>query len=149
MDKRIVLGAVAAVVVAGGVLTAVLLTNGTDTAATQTFAPAPGEPNSPWRTHNADVTELRTGPGDYGLTVRIQVPGPDPSCVREPHIDHLTETAATITADVVYSTKAETGTCQDKVTAELRLSTATPIAGRTVVLNAAQPWHLEGTAWSH
>lgn len=145
MSRRVfVLGALGAVVVAGGVLAAVLLPGRGDPAG-QPLPPAPGQPGSPWRTLPADVVELRTGPGDYGLTVRIQVPGPDPSCVREPHIDHVTETAGTITADVLYSTM---GTCPDKVPVELRLSTTSPVANRTVTLNSTQPWHRNGDAWT-
>lgn len=146
MSRRaIVLGALGAVVVAGGVLAAVLLPGQGDLAA-QPLPPAPGEPGSPWKTLPADVIELRTGPGEYLLTVRIEVPGPDPSCVREPHVDHVTETAGTITADVLYSTK---GTCPEKVPVELRLSTTSPVANRTVTLNSAQPWHRSGDVWAH
>ena len=146
MSRRVfVLGALGAVVVAGGVLAAVLVPGQGDPAA-QPLPPAPGEPGSPWQTLPADVTELRTGPGEYLLTVRIQVPGPDPSCVREPHIGPVTETAAAITADVLYSTK---GTCPEKVPVELQLSTTSPVANRTVTLNSTQPWHRSGDAWAH
>ncbi len=147
-QRALILGAIGVVVVAGGVLAAVLLQPGkSDQTAPPPPPPAPGQPGSPWQTQPADVLEVKTGPGDYSLLVRIQVPGPDPSCVREPHIDHLTETADAITAEVLYSGKTEA--CPEKVPVELRLSTASPVANRTVKLNSAPAWHRAGAGWAH
>ncbi|WP_410597753.1 hypothetical protein [Amycolatopsis sp. lyj-23] len=114
-------------------------------------APAPTTIGAEWRSFRADVTGIRPGSDDHSLLVQIALPGKDPGCVREPRIEQVVEGKADIRADVVYSTRPAAGGCQDKVPGELRLTTAGPIADRTVILNAdtGNAWHKLGAGWGH
>lgn len=83
--------------------------------------------------------------------MQLALPGKDPGCVREPRIEQVAESKTDIRADVVYSTRPAAGGCEEKVPAELRLTTATPIADRTVILNGdnGNAWHKLGAGWGH
>jgi hypothetical protein len=104
-----------------------------------------------WRSFRADVTGIRPGPDDTTLFVQVALPGKDPGCVREPRIEQVVEAKTDIRADVVYSTRPAAGGCQDKVPAELRLSTTAAIKDRTVILNGdtGNAWHKLGAGWGH
>ncbi|MGW3965563.1 hypothetical protein ACWED2_37485 [Amycolatopsis sp. NPDC005003] len=114
-------------------------------------ATAPTTIGAQWRSFRADVTGIRPGPDDRSLFVQVALPGKDPGCVREPRIEQVVEAKTDIRADVVYSTRPAAGGCQDKVPAELRLTTADPVADRTVILNAdtGNAWHKLGAGWGH
>ncbi|WP_051736209.1 hypothetical protein [Amycolatopsis rifamycinica] len=112
-------------------------------------APAPTTIGAEWRSFRADVTGIRPGSDDHSLVVQVSLPGKDPGCVQEPRIEQVVEAKTDIRADVVYSTRPAAGGCQDKVPAELRLTTADPIADRTVTFNAdtGNAWHKLGAGW--
>ncbi|MGW4064151.1 hypothetical protein ACWEGE_38080 [Amycolatopsis sp. NPDC004747] len=114
-------------------------------------ATAPTTIGAQWRSFRADVTGIRPGSDDRSLFVQVALPGKDPGCVREPRIEQVLEAKTDIRADVVYSTRPAAGGCQDKVAAEVRLTTADPIADRTVILNAdtGNAWHKLGAGWGH
>jgi len=114
-------------------------------------APAPTTIGAEWRSFRADVTGIRPGSDDRSLFVQVALPGKDPGCVREPRIEQVVEAKTDIRADVVYSTRPAAGGCQDKVAAEVKLTTADPIADRTVVLNSdtGNAWHKLGAGWGH
>ncbi|MET9001147.1 hypothetical protein [Amycolatopsis sp. Hca4] len=114
-------------------------------------APAPTTIGAQWRSFRADVTGIRPGADDHSLFVQVALPGKDPGCVREPRIEQVVEAKTDVRADVVYSTRPAAGGCQDKVPAELRLTTTDPIADRTVILNAdtGNAWHKLGAGWGH
>ncbi len=114
-------------------------------------APAPTTIGAEWRSFRADVTGIRPGSDDRSLFVQVALPGKDPGCVREPRIEQVVEAKTDIRADVVYSTRPAAGGCQDKVAAEVRLTTVDPIADRTVILNAdtGNAWHKLGAGWGH
>ncbi|MGV9363206.1 hypothetical protein [Amycolatopsis sp. NPDC003731] len=114
-------------------------------------APAPTTIGAEWRSFRADVTGIRPGSDDHSLFVQVALPGKDPGCVREPRIEQVVEAKTDIRADVVYSTRPAAGGCQDKVPAEVPLTTADPIADRTVILNAdtGNAWHKLGAGWGH
>ncbi|SFW45061.1 hypothetical protein [Amycolatopsis australiensis] len=150
MTKRPVLWFAGAVVAAGAVL-AVVVTSGDGVPGAKAVAPAPTTIGAEWRSFRADVTGIRPGPDDLSLFVQVALPGRDPGCVREPRIEQVVETKTDVRADVVYSTRPAAGGCQDKVPAELRLTTATPLADRTVILNGdnGNAWHRLGAGWGH
>ncbi|MBE8525863.1 hypothetical protein ILP97_51740 [Amycolatopsis sp. H6(2020)] len=114
-------------------------------------APAPTTIGAEWRSFRADVTGIRPGSDDRSLFVQVALPGKDPGCVREPRIEQVVEAKTDIRADVVYSTRPAAGGCQDKVAAEVKLTTADPIADRTVILNSdtGNAWHKLGAGWGH
>jgi hypothetical protein len=114
-------------------------------------APAPTTIGAEWRSFRADVTGIRPGADDHSLFVQVALPGKDPGCVREPRIEQVVEAKTDIRADVVYSTRPAAGGCQDKVPAEVRLTTVDPIANRTVILNTdtGNAWHKLGAGWGH
>jgi hypothetical protein len=147
--KRPVLWIAGALVAAGAVLT-VVLTSGGGVPGAKAAAPAPTTMGAEWRSFRAEVTGIRPG-GETGLFVQVALPGKDPGCVREPRIEQVVESKTDIRADVVYSTRPAAGGCQDKVPAELRLTTTAPIADRTVILNAdgGNAWHKLGAGWGH
>ncbi len=142
---------IAGALVAAGVVLAVVLTAGGGVPGATAAAPAPTTMGAEWRSFRADVTGIRAGPDPNSLFVQVALPGKDPGCVREPRIEQLVEAKTDIRADVVYSTRPAAGGCQDKVPAELRLSTSAPVADRTVILNAdaANAWHKLGAGWGH
>ncbi|MEU0537163.1 hypothetical protein [Amycolatopsis tolypomycina] len=114
-------------------------------------APAPTTVGTQWRSFRADVTGIRPGPDDRSLFVQISLPGKDPGCVGEARIEQVLEAKTDIRADVVYTTRSAAGGCQEKVAAELRLTTTDPVADRTVILNAdiGSAWHKLGAGWGH
>ncbi|ADJ42629.1 hypothetical protein AMES_0806 [Amycolatopsis mediterranei S699] len=114
-------------------------------------ATAPTTIGAQWRSFRADITGIRPGSDDHSLFVQVALPGKDPGCVREPRIEQVVEAKTDIRADVVYSTRPAAGGCQDKVAAEVRLTTRDPIADRTVILNAdtGNAWHKLGAGWGH
>ncbi|WP_242545884.1 hypothetical protein [Amycolatopsis sp. MtRt-6] len=140
--RRLILGVV---LVAVGTATACGVSGAT------AAAPAPTTVGAQWRSFRADVTGIRPGADDHSLFVQVSLPGKDPGCVREPRVEQVVEAKTEIRADVVYSTRSAAGGCQDKVPAELRLTTADPIADRTVILNAdiGNAWHKLGAGWGH
>ncbi|WP_370970505.1 hypothetical protein [Amycolatopsis sp. cg9] len=148
--RRPVLWIAGALVAAGAVLTVVLTAGGGVPGATAA-APGPTTMGAEWRSFRADVTGIRPGPDETTLFVQVALPGKDPGCVREPRIEQLVEAKTDIRADVVYSTRPAAGGCQDKVPAELRLTTSAPVADRTVILNAdtGNAWHKLGAGWGH
>ncbi|WP_410639524.1 hypothetical protein [Amycolatopsis sp. lyj-346] len=113
--------------------------------------PGPTTIGAEWRSFRADVTGIRPGSDDHSLFVQVALPGKDPGCVREPRIEQVVEAKTDIRADVVYSTRPAAGGCQDKVPAEVRLTTADPIADRTVIFNAdtGNAWRKLGAGWGH
>jgi hypothetical protein len=141
---------VAGALAAAGAVVAVVLTSGGGVPGAKA-APGPTTMGVEWRSFRADVTGIRPGPDEFSLFVQVALPGKDPGCVREPRIEQLVEAKTDIRADVVYSTRPAAGGCQDKVPAELRLTTSGPIADRTVVLNAdtGSAWHKLGAGWGH
>ncbi|MEV4057982.1 hypothetical protein AB0J55_42830 [Amycolatopsis sp. NPDC049688] len=140
-------GALAAV----GAVAAVVLTAGGGVPGATAAAPGPTTIGAEWRSFRADVTGIRPGPDERSLFVQVALPGKDPGCVREPRIEQLVEAKTDIRADVVYSTRPAAGGCQDKVPAELRLTTSAPVADRTVILNSdtGNAWHKLGAGWGH
>lgn len=148
---RPILWAAAALVVVAAVLTVVLTSGDGGLPGAKAAAPAPTTIGAEWRSFRADVTGIRPGPDQFSLFVQVALPGKDPGCVREPRIEQVVEAKTDIRADVVYSTRPAAGGCQDKVPAELRLSTNGPIADRTVILNAdnGNAWHKLGAGWGH
>lgn len=150
MAKGPVLWIAGALVVAGAVV-AVVVTAGGGVPGADAAAPAPTTIGAEWRSFRADVTGIRPGPDDVSLFVQVALPGKDPGCVREPRIEQVVESKTDVRADVVYSTRPASGGCQDKVPAELRLTTAEPVADRTVILNGdnGNAWHKLGAGWGH
>ncbi|MEV6829876.1 hypothetical protein [Amycolatopsis sp. NPDC051102] len=148
--RRPILWVAGALVAAGAVL-AVVLTAGGGVPGATAAAPGPTTIGAEWRSFRADVTGIRPGPDEHSLFVQVALPGKDPGCVREPRIEQLVEAKTDIRADVVYSTRPAAGGCQDKVPAELRLTTTAPVADRTVILNSdtGNAWHKLGAGWGH
>jgi len=143
--RRPILAATCALVAAGAVIA------GCGVPGATAAATAPTTIGAQWRSFRADVTGIRPGSDDRSLFVQVALPGKDPGCVREPRIEQIVESKTDIRADVVYSTRPAAGGCQDKVPAELRLTTTAPIADRTVILNAdgGNAWHKLGAGWGH
>ncbi|WP_051767694.1 hypothetical protein [Amycolatopsis vancoresmycina] len=148
--RRPILWAAGALAAAAAVL-AVVLTAGGGVPGATAAAPGPTTIGAEWRSFRADVTGIRPGPDERSLFVQVALPGKDPGCVREPRIEQLVEAKTDIRADVVYSTRPAAGGCQDKVPAELRLTTSAPVADRTVILNSdtGNAWHKLGAGWGH
>ncbi|MET8852972.1 hypothetical protein [Amycolatopsis sp. NPDC004625] len=148
--RRPILWAAGALAAAGAVAAVVLTAGGAVPGATAA-APGPTTIGAEWRSFRADVTGIRPGPDEHSLFVQVALPGKDPGCVREPRIEQLVEAKTDIRADVVYSTRPAAGGCQDKVPAELRLTTTGPVADRTVILNSdtGNAWHKLGAGWGH
>ncbi|MDQ7805320.1 hypothetical protein Q5425_16355 [Amycolatopsis sp. A133] len=142
---------IAGALLAAGAVVAVVVTAGGGVPGATAAAPPPTTMGAEWRSFRADVTGIRPGSDNHSLFVQVALPGKDPGCVREPRIEQVVEAKTDIRADVVYSTRPAAGGCQDKVPAELRLTTSGPIADRTVILNAdtGNAWHKLGAGWGH
>jgi hypothetical protein len=148
---RPILWAAGVLVAAGAVLAVVLASGSGGLPGAKAAASAPTTVGAQWRSFHAEVTGVRPGPDAFSLFVQVSLPGKDPGCVREPRLEQVIEAKTDIRADVVYSTRPAEGGCEDKVPAELRLTTTEPIADRTVILNAdsGSAWHKLGAGWGH
>ncbi|MER6795468.1 hypothetical protein [Amycolatopsis mediterranei] len=149
-DSAVTRALVAAGVV-GAAVAAAAVVAGCGVPGATAAATAPTTIGAQWRSFRADITGIRPGSDDHSLFVQVALPGKDPGCVREPRIEQVVEAKTDIRADVVYSTRPAAGGCQDKVAAEVRLTTRDPIADRTVILNAdtGNAWHKLGAGWGH
>ncbi len=105
---------------------------------------------------SAEVTSVRDGPDDRTLLIQVQIPVESPDCARDPRTGGVTEENGIIYAQPGFSAlstaHAQVGRCQQKGPVELRLTTKSPIANRTVVLDplSSVPWHrLPDGTWGH
>ncbi|OKJ93084.1 hypothetical protein [Amycolatopsis sp. CB00013] len=145
----------AAVLLGGGALFAAVLAADipyADTAPAPTTsapklqAPPPSvETVPPEATLTVVTTGVRPGPDDRSLLLQVRLP----DCGREPRIEGLTEENDIIYANVVITPGA--ADCRATVPSEIKLTTAAPIANRTLVLNSGDaPWNkLPDETWGH
>ncbi|MEV6910388.1 hypothetical protein [Amycolatopsis sp. NPDC051071] len=153
----------AAVLGGGGVLFALLLSAQipyAETAAppaisTPAPAPAPASvlPVSPWTIMGVEPVGVHEGPDDHTLLIQVQIPAGTPDCARDPRFEKVTEENGIIYADAVVTVlAAAVDRCQQKASLELPLTTTSPIANRTVVLNSltTAAWNkLPDGTWGH
>ncbi|KFU79410.1 hypothetical protein SAMN04489729_3412 [Amycolatopsis lurida] len=112
-------------------------------------APPPSaEAVLPEATSTVTTTGIRTGPDDRTLLLQVRIPAGSPQCAREPRIEGLTEENGIIHANVVIDAVA--ADCRETVPSEFKLTTASPIANRTLMLGSGAPWNkLPDGTWGH
>lgn len=126
----------------------------TDPPPTSQAPPSPAPPPSaeamlPEATTGVTTTAVRTGPDDRTLLLQVRLPAGPPHCAREPRIEGLTEENGIIYANVVIGPVA--ADCRETMPSEIKLTTAAPIADRTLMLNSGDgPWNkLPDGTWGH
>ncbi|UMP01474.1 hypothetical protein [Amycolatopsis sp. EV170708-02-1] len=142
----------AAVLLGGGAFFAAVLAADipyADTAPAPTSS-VPKSPTSveaalPDATLTVATTGVRAGPDDRTLLLQVAIP----KCGRDPRIEGLTEENDIIYAYVVITPGA--ADCRETVPSEIKLTTAAPIANRTLMLDwSAGPWNkLPDGTWGH